>query len=122
MVTLALHLNFGFVIQDGHIYLIPHIPDPPLHQLKAASSLWRAAQQNGDGLRNDESELAEKLASAASKSFLAGGVIVTDGRDERRLEVTDKSLAFFDEDGGGFCGTTGRPIPFPPRLELVQTR
>jgi len=113
-----LHLNGGFVVQDGHVYRIPHIPDPPLRQLKAASELWRAAAVNGDALGTKESELASTIAASASEAVVAGGVIVTDGHSERKLQVADKSVAFFDEDGGVFCGTTGKPIPFPPRREI----
>lgn len=110
-----LHLNGGFVIQDGHVYRIPHIPDPPLQQLRMASELWRAAQHDGNGFGTKESELAATLAASASEAVLAGGVVIVEGHPERKVQLADKSLAFFDEDGGVFCGTTGKPIPFPPR-------
>ncbi|HEY2377934.1 MAG TPA: hypothetical protein VGH98_18315 [Gemmatimonadaceae bacterium] len=112
--------EFGIVIQDGKLYPIPsHIPDPPLEKFRAVSQLLRVSQSEGRPISAEERSLADRYAAEGIEA-VAGAGVIADGHAQVR--VTDRSVAFFDEDGGFFCGSTGRPIPFPPRrtTELAE--
>ncbi len=98
----------GFIITDRGVRPIPPFDPAILLNLKATSAMVKAASAaHGDDVRSKISKAATGLCNLAL---------------EQVEEVVgplegNNSLIFQDDDGGFYCGSTGRPpvpLPWPP--------
>jgi hypothetical protein len=99
----------GLFITSSGVRPIPPFDPSTLRELRGISSLVAAV--NSRAADDDARELAQ-LVNRAANLAVARVEAVVGPLDE------GVGIVFIDDDGGFFCGTTGRPplpVPWPPR-------
>ena len=98
----------GIYIHNGKVEIIPPFGPDVLDLLRTITLLLRSATHLGTAVAKEVGATAMRLTQEVMKA----GVVVVGG--------SPKDFAFVDEDGGFFCGSTGKHlIPFPPRPHVL---
>jgi hypothetical protein len=99
----------GLIMTNTGVRPIPPFDPGVLRTLKSASEMVKSVSaSNGDRARGKKAKLATSLCNLAVEQLEE----VVGPLDSER------SLVFQDDDGGFYCGSTGKPptlLPWPPR-------